>query len=66
MVPIPGGRFLGHRDTNVGTTNVSIPEVNMLKNSLTLVVSVPINNSNKLGFVTVNGPRETLWMRYSQ
>ena len=32
---------------------VSIPEVNMLKNSSTLAVSVPINLSVKLGFVSV-------------
>ena len=30
----------------------------MLKNSSTLAVSVPINLSIKLGFVSVNGPRE--------
>jgi hypothetical protein len=35
----------------------------MLKNSLTLAVSVAINISMKLCFVSVNGPRElTLWM----
>ena len=43
-------------------TNVSIPEVNMLKNSSTLVVSVTINLSIKLGFVSVNGPRETYFV----
>ena len=43
-------------------TNVSIPEVNMLKNSPTLAVSVPINLSIKLGFVSVNGPRETYFV----
>ena len=62
MVPIPGGRLLRHRDTKVGPTvcmtNVSIPEVNMLKNSSTLAVSVPINLPIKLGFVSVNDPRE--------
>ena len=30
----------------------------MLKNNLTLAVSVQINPSIKLGFVSVNGPRE--------
>ena len=47
-------------------TNVSIPEVYMLKNSSsTLAVSVPINLSIKLGFVSVNGHRETyLWLHY--
>jgi hypothetical protein len=39
-------------------TNVSIPVANMLKNSLTLAVSVVINISMKLCFVSVNGPRE--------
>ena len=43
-------------------TDVSIPEVNMLKNSLTLAVFVPINISIKLGFVSVNGPRETYFV----
>ena len=41
-------------------TNVSIPEVNMLKNSSVLAVSAPINLSIKLGFV--NGPRETYFV----
>ena len=40
-------------------TNVSIPEVDMLKNSSKLAVSVPINLSTKLGFVSVNGPTGT-------
>jgi hypothetical protein len=40
-------------------TNVSVPVANMLKNSLTLAVSVAINISMKLCFVSVNGPRET-------
>ena len=39
-------------------TNVSIPEVNMLKNSSTLAVSVTISLSIKLSFVPVKGPRE--------
>ena len=43
-------------------TNVSIPEVNMLKNSSTLAVSVPINLSLKLGFIPVNGLRETYFV----
>ena len=38
-------------------TNVSITEVNVLKNSSTLDVSVPINISVKFDFVPVNGPR---------
>ena len=40
--------------------NISIPEVNMLKNSSTPVVSVPINLSIKLGFVSVNGTQGNL------
>ena len=43
-------------------TNVSVPEVNKLKNSSTLAVSVPINLSIKLSFVSVNGPRETYFV----
>ena len=39
-------------------TNVSIPDVNMLKNISTLGISVPIIFSIKLGFISVNGPRE--------
>ena len=31
----------------------------MLQNSPTLAISAPINVSIKLGFVSVNGPRET-------
>ena len=34
----------------------------MLKNITTLEVSVPINLSIKLGFVSVNGPRETYFV----
>ena len=43
-------------------TNVSIPEVNMFKSSSTHAVSVPINVSIKLGFVSVNGPRESYFV----
>ena len=42
--------------------NVSIPEVNMLKIISTHAVFVPINLSIKLGFVFVNGPRETYFV----
>ena len=45
-----------------GMTDVSVPEVNMLKNSSTLAVSVPINISIKLGFVYVNNPKETYFV----
>ena len=34
----------------------------MLKNSSTLAVFVPINFSNKLGFVSANGLRETYFV----
>ena len=43
-------------------TNVSIPEVNMLKNSSRLAVCVPINISIKLDFVFANGHRETYFV----
>ena len=43
-------------------TNVSVPEMNMLKNSSLRAVSVPINLSTKLGFVSVNSPRETYFV----
>ena len=49
VVPIPGDRLL---DAAV-LTNVTIPEVNMMKNSSTLAVYVSINISIKLGFVSV-------------
>ena len=52
----------GYKIWSYGMTNVSILEVNMLKNSSTLAVSVPINLSIKLGFVSVNGPRETYFV----
>jgi hypothetical protein len=42
--------------------NVSILVANMLKNSSTLAVSVAINISMKLCFVSVNGPRETYFV----
>ena len=43
-------------------TNVSILEVTMLKNSVTLAVSVPISLFIKFGFVSVNRPRETYFL----
>ena len=52
----------GYKRWSHGMTNVSVPEVNMLKNSSTLAVSIPINHSIKLGFVPVNGPRETYFV----
>ena len=49
----------GYKRWSHGMTDLSIPEVNILKDSLTLAVSVPINLSIKLGFVSVNGLKET-------
>ena len=46
--------------------NVSIPEAKMLKKSSTLAVSVPINFFIKLGFVSVNGSRETYFVDKSR
>ena len=52
----------GYKSWSHGMTNVSILEVNMLRNSSTLAVSLPINFSIKLGFASVNGPRETYFV----
>ena len=52
----------GYKRMSHGTTNVSIPEVNTLKNISTLAVSVPINLSIKLSFVSVNGLGETYFV----
>ena len=41
-------------------TNVSIPKLNIIENSSTLAVSVPINLFMKLGFVSVNDPQGNL------
>ena len=49
----------GYKNRSHGMINVSIPDVNMLKNSSTRAVSVPINLSIKFSFVSVNGPMET-------
>jgi hypothetical protein len=48
-----------YRSWSHGMTNVSIPVTNMLKKKLTLAVSVAINISMQLCFVSVHGPRET-------
>ena len=42
--------------------NVSIAKVSMMKNVSTLAVSVSINLCIKLGFVSVNCPRETYFV----
>ena len=52
----------GYKIWSYGMTNVSVPEVNMLKNSSTFAVSVAINLSMKLGFVSVNGHRQTYFL----
>ena len=52
----------GLKSWSHGMTNVSIPKVNMLKNSLSLTVSVAINISIKLDFASVNRPRETYFV----
>ena len=64
VVPIQAEDFYdtGYKSWSHNMTNVSIPEVTTLKNSLTLVVSVPINLFIKFGFVSVNGPRETYFV----
>ena len=43
-------------------TNVSIPEVNALENSSTLAITVQINLSVKLDFLSVNGPIQTYFV----
>jgi hypothetical protein len=43
-------------------TNFSIPVSNMLEKSRTLAVSVAINISMQLCFVSVHGPRETYFV----
>ena len=64
-VIIPGRRLLRQRDTKVGWSTVWKMSqfrrwIRMLKNSATIIiVSVPINLSTTLGFVSVNGSRET-------
>ena len=50
----------GYKSWSHGMANVSIPEVNMLKNSAKLAESVPINPSIRLGFVSVNDPKGNL------
>ena len=59
VVLIPGGRVLRHRVQHLyhGMTNVSIPEVNILKNNSSLAICVQINFSIKLDFVFVHGLR---------
>ena len=52
----------GYKLWSQGLTNVSIPEMNVVKTCSTLAVSVPINLSIKMGFVSVNDPRETYFV----
>ena len=64
VVPIPGGRLLRHR------IQKSVPrcdkclnsEGEYVENSWTLAVSVPINLSIKLSFVSINGPMKTYYV----
>ena len=53
MVAILGVKHYntGYKSWSHSMTNVSIPEVNMLKNSSTLAVSVPINISINAEFL---------------
>ena len=62
VVPITGGRLLRHRIQNLVPRyeKVSIPEVNILKNSSILVVSVPINLYIKNGFCFYKRPQGNL------
>ena len=64
VVPISGDRLLRHRIQKLshGMTNFSISEVNMLKNSSTFAVSVPMNLSITLGLVSVNSPKDTYFV----
>ena len=52
----------GYKSWSYGMINVSVSEINMLKNSSTLAVSVPTNLSVKLDFVSVKDPRETYFL----
>ena len=52
----------GYKSWSHGVANFSVLEVNMLKNSSTLGVFVPINLSIKFGFVSVNGPGKTCFV----
>ena len=55
----------GYKSWSHNMTNVIIPEVNMLKNSSTFAVSVLINLSIKLGFVSyfVDALRILTWIK---
>ena len=52
----------GYKSLSCGMTQVSVPEVHMLKNSSRLAVCVPINVYIKLDFVSVNVSRETYFV----
>ena len=52
----------GYKSWSNVMTNVSVPEVNMLKNSSTLAVSVPIILSIKFGVLFIKGPRKTYFV----
>ena len=61
-IPVRQTSTQGNKRWSHGITSVSISKVNMLKNSSTVAVCVPINIPIKLGFVSVNGPRETYFV----
>ena len=52
----------GYKSWSHGMTNVSISEVNMLKTTSTLAVSISINRSIKLGFVSLYGRKKTFFV----
>ena len=52
----------GYKSWSYGMTNVSILNMNMLKNISIHAVCVPVNLSVKLGLVSVNRPRETYFL----
>ena len=55
----------GYKSLSHGMTNVSIPEVNMLKNSSTFAASVSINFSFNLVLFRCTAPGKlTLWTYY--
>ena len=54
--------YTGYKSWSQGMANVSIPEVDLFKSSSTLAVSFAIKLYIKLGFVSVNGPRETYFV----
>ena len=64
LVKIPSERLQRHRDTEAAPwyDKCLNSGVNMLKNSITFFVSVPINLSAKLRFLSANGTREVYFV----